>query len=289
MSKTSFIVVVGEPGTLRQSALSDLGFKNTQLSWLAPETAVVAETSNDNAAAVQDTLSASTFDWLIRKSPPVRAKLFLADMDSTMITVECIDELADYAGVKDQVSAVTEAAMRGELDFETALRGRVALLEGLSVDVLDACYAEKVRFTSGGDIAVKTMASKGTYCALVSGGFTYFTHRVASELGFHEHRANVLEHENGTLTGKVIPPISNAATKLDALNHHIDRLSLSADASLAVGDGANDIPMLQAAGLGVAYRAKPKTKAAVDCAVDHSDLTTLLYFQGIPLSEHIAP
>lgn len=282
-----FLVLVGQPGTLRQASLNSLGLAACHCQWLAPERAAVLEVDSIHLSGLNERLILSGYDWLISAAQPKPARLFLADMDSTMITVECIDELADYAGLKDQVSAVTEAAMRGELDFETALRDRVGLLEGLRTTVLEDCFREKVDFTQGGQTTVQTMAQNGTYCALVSGGFTFFTARVAQQLGFHEHHANVLEEQDGTLTGRVLPPISNAATKLETLQHHTSRLGLEARQSLAVGDGANDIPMLQAAGLGVAYRAKPKTKSAVDCAIDHTDLSTLLFFQGIPVDRHL--
>lgn len=281
-----YLVLVGQPGDLQHSAIKDLPVTISQSTWLSKETAAVLEVEVEALAALESALNENTYDWLITQSAPAPAKLFLADMDSTMITVECIDELADYAGLKKEVSAVTEAAMRGELDFEAALRQRVALLEGMKTDVLDACYREKVKYSPGAHRAVQTMSQHRTYCALVSGGFTFFTQRVAAHLGFHEHRANVLEERDGYLTGNVLDPISNASTKLHALQTHQNRLEINKARSLAVGDGANDIPMLQAAGLGVAYRAKPKTKAAVDCAIDHTDLTTLLYFQGIAASDH---
>lgn len=282
-----YLVLVGQPGDLQNSALNGLPVKITQSNWLSKETAALLEVEVDALPPLESALNETTYDWLITKNAPAPAKLFLADMDSTMITVECIDELADYAGLKKEVSAVTEAAMRGELDFEAALRQRVGLLEGLKTDVLDACYREKVKYSPGAYRAVQTMAQRGTYCALVSGGFTFFTQRVSGDLGFHEHRANVLEERDGYLTGKVLDPISNASTKLQTLQTHQNRLGIEQAGSLAVGDGANDIPMLQAAGLGVAYRAKPKTKAAVDCAIDHTDLSALLYFQGIAASDHI--
>jgi len=266
--------------------ITEFALKCSQPHWLAPETACITEVPESAAAGLADLFEEYPVDWLLSPRPPSPSKLFLADMDSTMITVECIDELADYAGLKAEVSAVTEAAMRGELDFEAALNKRVALLEGLKTSVLEECFRDKVHFSPGAKTAVQTMCAQGSYCALVSGGFTFFTQRVADALGFHEHRANTLEERGGLLTGKVLPPISNASTKLNALNEHRARLGLEDEESLAVGDGANDIPMLQAAGLGVAYRAKPKTKAAVDCAIDHTDLTTLLYFQGIAQDQH---
>lgn len=226
-------------------------------------------------------------DWAIQGSEGRKKKLILADMDSTMITVECIDELADFIGLKDQVSAITEAAMRGELDFEGALTNRVALLEGLTEAQLKDCYDQRIQLMGGAQTLIQTMKAGGAYCALVSGGFTYFTHQVAETIGFDMNRANVLEIKAGTLTGAVVPPICGAQTKLDALNELAEKQGLSKGDILAVGDGANDIPMIEAAGLGVAYHAHPKTRAAATAAVTYNDLTALLYFQGYKQSEFI--
>jgi phosphoserine phosphatase len=225
-------------------------------------------------------------DWCIQLHGPDRRKsMLIADMDSTMITVECIDELADFVGVKDKVSTITEAAMRGELDFEAALKERVALLEGLTEADLHICYNERVTIMSGAKTLVRTMVKNGAYAALVSGGFTYFTDKVANEVGFAIHRANQLEIKEGCLTGKVIEPICGAETKLEALHEFCGTQGLSSKQVLAVGDGANDIPMLKAAGLGTAYHAKPKTAAAAHAAIRNGDLSTLLYFQGYHVSE----
>ncbi|MEM9879785.1 MAG: phosphoserine phosphatase SerB [Pseudomonadota bacterium] len=281
-----YLVLVGQPGSITKAVITDLALACSGPVWLAQETACITEVPASAAQGLKDLLPEHALDWLLTPRAPKPAKLFLADMDSTMITAECIDELAGFAGIKAEVSAVTEAAMRGELDFEAALKSRVALLKGLKTSVLEECYRDKVHFSDGARIAVQTMRAHGTYCALVSGGFTFFTERVAVGLGFHEQRANRLEEKDGHLTGKVITPISNANTKLSALETHSARLEISPDQSLAVGDGANDIPMLEAAGLGVAYRAKPNTKAAADCAIDKTDLTSLLYFQGITQAGH---
>jgi len=217
-----------------------------------------------------------------------RAKrLLVADMDSTMITVECIDELADFAGLKAEISAVTERAMRGELDFESALRARVAKLKGLPESVLQTCFEERVRFTEGGRQLIQTMAANGAYCALVSGGFTFFTSRVAAHLGFHEHKANVLEIAGGALAGTVTEPICGANTKLESLRGLAARHGLAPEETLAVGDGANDLPMIEAAGLGVAFHAKPKVAAAARARVDHGDLTSLLFFQGYARAQFV--
>lgn len=211
-----------------------------------------------------------------------RAKrLLVADMDSTMITVECIDELADYAGVRPQVADITERAMRGELDFSGALRARVALLAGLDVGVIARCYAERVRTMPGAATLVATMRARGAATLLVSGGFTVFAERVGAELGFDVVVANVLTAERGRLTGEVVPPIVDGARKAAELVAARERLGLTAEEVLAVGDGANDLAMVEAAGLGVAFRAKPLLARAADALVVHNDLTALLYAQGI--------
>jgi len=211
-----------------------------------------------------------------------RAKrLLVADMDSTMITVECIDELADYAGVRPQVADVTEGAMRGEIDFAGALRARVALLAGLDVGVIARCYAERVRMMPGAATLVATMRARGAATLLVSGGFTVFAERVGAELGFDMVVANALMAERGRLTGEVAPPIVDGARKAAELVAARERLGLTAAEVLAVGDGANDLAMVDAAGLGVAFRAKPLLARAADACVVHNDLTALLYAQGI--------
>jgi phosphoserine phosphatase len=212
---------------------------------------------------------------------PRRRSLLIADMDSTMIQCECIDELADYAGLKPEVAAITEAAMRGELDFAEALRARVALLKGLPLATLEACRRERVRLTPGARTLVQTMSHWGAQTLLVSGGFTAFTGPVAADIGFHRHQANTLVHDGSHLTGEVATPIVDAATKRSALLGS----GVPAAAALAVGDGANDIPMLEAAGLGIAYHAKPKAAAAANAAIRHGDLTTLLRAQGVPRAE----
>ena len=211
-----------------------------------------------------------------------RAKrLLIADMDSTMITVECIDELADYAGIKPQIAAVTEAAMRGELDFASALDARVALLKGLPAATIDQCHAERVRLMSGARTLVQTMRARGAHSVLVSGGFTAFADRVGEAIGFAKVIANELLIDGDRLAGTVARPIVDSETKLQTLRAEATARGIALKACLAVGDGANDIPMIEAAGLGVAYHAKPKTEAAADAAVRYGDLTTLLYAQGI--------
>jgi phosphoserine phosphatase len=220
-------------------------------------------------------------DVIVQPVATRRKKLLVADMDSTMITIECIDELADFVGKKAEVSEVTEAAMRGELDFVAALDARVALLKGLPVATLQHCYDERVRYSPGAKTLIQTLQAQGCKTVLVSGGFTFFTSRVRAELGFAIDISNTLDVDGDVLAGTVSRPIVDAAVKRATLHDHCTQLGLSADEALAIGDGANDIPMIEAAGLGVAYRAKPKTEAAADAALNHADLTALLYTMGI--------
>lgn len=214
-------------------------------------------------------------------------KLMLCDMDSTIIQQECIDELADYAGVRDQISAVTERAMRGELDFEQALNERVAKLAGLELFVLQTCFDERITLTPGAKTLVQTLKSKGVTCLLVSGGFTFFTERVAEAAGFDGHRANVLLAKDGQLTGQVGTPILGREAKLETLEQARSDLGLAAHETLAVGDGANDSAMIEGAGLGVGYHPHSVLEELSDAVVKSGDLTTILYFLGIPQSEWI--
>jgi phosphoserine phosphatase len=223
-------------------------------------------------------------DVIVQREARRRRKLLVADMDSTMITVECIDELADYAGRKAEVAEVTERAMRGELVFEEALCLRVALLKGLEADTIDRCRAERVRLTPGAQALVRTMRRDGALTIMVSGGFTRFAGPVGEEIGFERVVANHLGVADGRLTGEVAAPIVGAEAKRLALIEGRTERGLSADETLAVGDGANDIPMLREAGLGVAYRAKPAAAAAAAARIVHNDLTALLYAQGYPRS-----
>ena len=233
------------------------------------------------------TLAEVEADWFLGPAQGRRRKLLIADMDSTIIGVECLDELADFAGVKDRVSAITERAMRGELEFEGALRERLALLAGLDLSALRRCHDERVTLNSGARTLVTTMAAHGARCVLVSGGFTDFTDRVSVAAGFHAARANLLERAGGKLTGKVREPILGREAKLAALQEEAAGAGIGLDACLAVGDGANDLAMIEAAGLGVAYRAKPVVAARADARVDVADLTALLYFQGFRQEEFV--
>lgn len=219
-----------------------------------------------------------------------RKRLLVADMESTIIEQEMIDELADYVGRRDEIEKITASAMRGELDFEAALKERIAMLAGLESAVLDEVYDKRVTLMPGAETLIKTMKANGAYCALVSGGFSVFTERVARRLGFDEHQANVLEIENGQLTGRVHEPILGRAAKCQALERIVQRLDLQMAQTMAVGDGANDLDMLAAAGLGVAFRAKPRVQEAAralpnGAVVNHGDLTALLHLQGYRASE----
>ncbi|MEM9059801.1 MAG: phosphoserine phosphatase SerB [Pseudomonadota bacterium] len=216
-----------------------------------------------------------------------RKRLLIADMDSTMIPVECIDEVADFAGVREQVVAITEPAMRGEISFEDALRARVALMKGLPAARLQTVYDERVSLNPGARTIVQTMRANGAHAALVSGGFTFFTERVAEAAGFHENRANVLTIEDGVLTGTVHDPILGREAKVDALNEITGRLGIAHGDALALGDGANDLGMIGAAGLGVAYHAKPVVAEAADCSIRHGDLSAILYLQGYSEDEFV--
>jgi phosphoserine phosphatase len=219
-------------------------------------------------------------DLVVQKAQGRRKKLLLADMDSTMIQQECIDELADAAGVGAHVAGITARAMNGELDFEEALRERVGLLAGLPESVIAEVIRDRITLMPGGPALLATMKANGAYAALVSGGFTAFTGVIADRLGFDENRANTLLAEGGTLTGKVGIPILGKAAKLTALQEISARLGITPDDAMAVGDGANDLSMLKHAGAGVALHAKPVVAAECDMRVNHGDLTALLYIQG---------
>jgi phosphoserine phosphatase len=254
--------------------------------WIEAERVRDIEFSGDLATArAALKILETTLDIALQPAEHRRKMLLVSDMDSTMISVECIDELADYAGIKAQIAEVTERAMQGEMDFAEALRARVALLAGLDEHVIDTCLAERVRPMPGAEILVRTMRSWGAHTSLVSGGFTRFTDPVAATIGFHEARANVLEISNGALTGRVVGDIVDAEVKRAQLLDRQAKLGLMSQQTLAVGDGANDIPMIEVSGLGVSYHAKAKAEAAADFAIRHNDLTAILYAQGIARSE----
>lgn len=231
-------------------------------------------------AEIRSALGGATIDIVVQPAAGRRKALFLADMDSTMIGQECIDELAAYVGLKDLVAGITERAMRGEIAFEPALRERVALLKGVPLSVVDEIIRERITLTPGGAALVRTMRANGAYTALVSGGFTVFTGPIGAAIGFDEHRSNLLLAQDGVLTGEVADPILGKQAKRDSLVELRDRFALSPAQTLAIGDGANDLAMLGEAGLGVAYRAKPAVAAAAAARLEHADLTALLYAQG---------
>jgi phosphoserine phosphatase len=229
---------------------------------------------------VRAALDGTPIDIAVQPAAHRRKRLFVADMDSTMIGQECIDELADLVGLKTHVSAITERAMRGEIAFEPALRERVALLKGLPETVIEEVISTRITLTSGARLLVETMKRHGAHTCLVSGGFSLFTRRVAEMIGFDENHANTLLIEDGKLTGKVDEPVLGREAKLDTLLELARYLQVPMEETLAVGDGANDLAMIQRAGLGVAFHAKPAVAAAAHVRVDHGDLTALLYIQG---------
>jgi phosphoserine phosphatase len=246
---------------------------------------------SDDLRTIENSLRAARgdlpIDIVVQPRGFRRKKLFLADMDSTMIGQECIDELADFAGLKAHVAGITERAMRGEIAFEPALRERVALLKGLPVGIVEEVLKTRITLTPGGRELVATMRAHGVWTSLISGGFTLFTEAVARLIGFQENRANRLEVADGKLTGEVEEPILGRAAKLATLVELTESFDLDAIDTLVVGDGANDLGMIGAAGLGVAYRAKPTVAAAAAARIDHGDLTALLYAQGYKREEFV--
>jgi phosphoserine phosphatase len=265
-----------EPRWLAERLAADLPFSPTG--------------ENDNhacAARLREALADRPIDVVVQPNGERRKRLLIADMDSTMIGQECVDELAHKVGLKARVAAITERAMRGDIAFAPALRERVALLAGLPVTTIAEVIAERINLTAGGRILVATMRANGAYTCLISGGFTLFAERIAGMLGFDESRANKLVLADGRLAGKVEEPILGREAKLAALKDLTARLGLTPDATLAAGDGANDLAMLLAAGLGVAYHAKPLVAAQAQARIDHGDLTALLYLQGYRREEFV--
>jgi len=262
------------------------------LYWLADGIACdIALRDDSDIAAARDTILAviagAPVDLAVQETETRRKKLLIADMDSTMIGQECIDELAAEVGLKEKVAAITARAMNGEIAFEPALRERVALLKGLPVSVVDEVIEKRITLTPGGRELIATMKAKGYYTALVSGGFTVFTSRIAATLGFDENRANILLAEDGRLTGEVAEPILGKQAKVDALTDISERLGISPQEAMAVGDGANDLGMLHLSGAGVALHAKPAVAAEAKIRIDHGDLTALLYLQGYRRSDFV--
>ncbi|MDT3687982.1 MAG: phosphoserine phosphatase SerB [Pseudorhodoplanes sp.] len=241
------------------------------------------------ADGIRSALSGAKIDVVVQPAIRRRKKLFVADMDSTMIGQECIDELADLVGLKAHVSAITERAMRGEIAFEPALRERVALLKGLPETVVNEVIENRITLNPGAQTLVETMKRNGAHTCLVSGGFSLFTQRIACMIGFDENHANTLLIKDGKMTGEVDEPILGREAKLDTLLELARYLQVPLEETLAIGDGANDLAMIERAGLGIAYHAKPAVAAAAHGRIDHGDLTALLYLQGYKRSEFVTP
>ena len=283
--------LLADPKAANLEAVTVTSLRNAwgggEVRWLAP--GIAAEFPIDrmpeNRWQVWEDLQKLGFDLVVQPAEGRKKKMLLADMDSTMIQQECIDELDDVAGVGAQVSAITARAMNGELDFEGALTERLGLLRGLSESVIARVIAERITFMPGGHDLLRTMKANGAYCALVSGGFTAFTGYVAETLGFDENRANVLGIEDGKLTGVPVWPILGREAKVQAFLEISERLKLAHSEVMAVGDGANDLGMLQLAGAGVALHAKPSVAAQCDIRINHGDLSALLYIQGYAVGE----
>jgi phosphoserine phosphatase len=264
----------------------------TGLYWLADGIAcdiTLKDTSDpeETRSILAHAIDGEPVDIVIQNQDSRRKKILIADMDSTMIQQECIDELAEEAGLRDKVAAITVRAMNGEIEFEPALRERVALLEGLPYSVIDKVIASRITLMPGGPELVRTMKKHGAYTALVSGGFTVFTQRIAEMIGFNENSANVLIDNGKTLTGKVQEPILGRAAKVAALSSICERFGLPPEEAIAVGDGANDLDMLQLAGTGVALHAKPVVAEQAKFRIDYGDLTALLYIQGYRKSDFL--
>jgi phosphoserine phosphatase len=271
-----------EPGIFRGLGVSGVTILSPGMAFDMP----VA--GPESLAEARDRATDLGLDINILSAGDRKKKLLVADMDSTIINVECLDELADMAGLKPQIAAITERAMRGELEFEAALRERVGMLKGLKLDALERTYAERVRLNPGAKSLLATMRANGAHTMLVSGGFGYFTQRVAQAAGFHVERGNTLLDDGESLTGEVGTPILGREAKLQALEEAAAHLGIGFDDTLAVGDGANDLAMIQRAGLGVAYHAKPVVAQAAGAAIAHNDLTALLYLQGYSDDEIVA-
>ncbi len=264
------------------------------LYWLADGVAcdIVLKDGTDESAAeaqLRALIGDQKIDVAVQDADTRRKKFLIADMDSTMIGQECIDELAAEVGLKEKVSLITARAMNGEIAFEPALRERVALLKGLPIKVVDEVIEKRITLTPGGLELIATMKAKGHYTALVSGGFTVFTAPISARLGFHENRANILLEKDGILTGEVAEPILGKQAKVDALVDIAARLGIDTHEAIAVGDGANDLGMLELAGSGVALHAKPTVAAQAKIRIDHGDLTALLYLQGYRKTDFVTP
>lgn len=298
MSRPASLVATLIANPAKASLVSTLGIKAsaavnaTGLYWLADGIAcdipLASGISHEEAdQALRASLDGAPVDVVVQDQDSRRKKILIADMDSTMIQQECIDELAEEAGLREHVAAITARAMNGEIEFEPALRERVALLKGLPISVIDKVISTRISLMPGGVELVRTMRKYGAYTALVSGGFTSFTRRVADMIGFNEDRANTLLHDGAHLSGTVSDPILGREAKVEKLVEIADRLGLTPNDAIAVGDGANDLGMIQLAGTGVALHAKPAVAAQAKVRIDHGDLTALLYIQGYRKSDFV--
>lgn len=301
MSATGGLLVAdfsGEVAVLIARVIADTATLETRLATLRADIAGVSDEmlgdvlelrfQSDDLAAVKAAIDAafSPCDAIVSATEITPPQLFVSDMDSTMIGQECIDELADYAGLKERIAEITERAMQGELDFENALRERVGLLADLDEGAIDQCLTERIFPTEGARVLVQTLKARGCRTALVTGGFHHFADNVAQQLGFERVVGNGLEVANGRLTGGLVGPVCDSSTKKNVLLEELAKLPTSA-VTMGAGDGANDIPMLAASTFGIAYRAKPKAREASNGWVDYGDLTNVLKLLGIPQSEWV--
>ncbi|MDX1540054.1 MAG: phosphoserine phosphatase SerB [Geminicoccaceae bacterium] len=288
---SDILVLIGDPARAALPAILErlAAAAGSRFRWLAPGEACEFDPAPPRRLdpALDDALSGVPHDRAILPRDPRLIRLLVSDMDSTMITVECIDELADLVGVKSEVAAITRRAMNGELDFEAALHARVALLEGLEETVFEEIWRTRVELMPGALTLIRTMRRLGGRTVLVSGGFLPIVARVADALGFDRAEANVLEVRAGRLTGRVVPPVRGARHKLEVLREERARAELGAAATLAIGDGANDLEMLNEAGLGVAFRAQPRVAARARVSIKVGDLSAMLYLQGVTRSEFV--
>ncbi len=298
MSRSASLVATLIANPAKASLIPSLGIKASAavnasgLYWLADGIAcdipLASGLSHEEAdQALRSSLDGAPIDVVVQEQDSRRKKILIADMDSTMIQQECIDELAEEAGLREHVAAITARAMNGEIEFEPALRERVALLKGLPLSVIDKVISTRISLMPGGVELVRTMRKHGAYTALVSGGFTSFTRRVAEMIGFNEDRANTLLHDGAHLSGTVSDPILGREAKVEKLIEIAGRLGLTPQDAIAVGDGANDLGMIQLAGTGVALHAKPAVAAQAKVRIDHGDLTALLYIQGYRKSDFV--